>query len=118
MAKVTHLCATCVYAFGHPLDSDSPGEHHSTTEAIQQAVQEGCFICSEVWKVNEQGLVIRRDNNKAVDHERHLPAKYAIDYFGGRGQFIGFCILDGPGRTSGLDLMTKKGLYPEFGTSL
>lgn len=117
MAKVSRLCATCVYALGHPFDSGSPGEHHLSIDAIRQAVQEGCFICSEVWRVDEQGLVIRRDNNKAVDHERHLPAKYAIDYFGADGQLIGLCISHEP-RGRGLDLMPKRGLYLEFRTSV
>lgn len=122
MAKTPHLCATCVYAFHHPLPGNSrrnpPGEHHSTIDAIQQAIQEGCFICSRVWKVDEHGLVTRRNNNKAVDRERHLPAKYAINHFGWSGQFINYCILDGPEETTGFDLMTKRGMYPEFGSNL
>ena len=125
MAKVSHLCATCVYALGHPLDYRSPGEHHLTINAIRQAVQEGCFICSQIWNVDEQGLVIKRDENKAVDQERHLPAEYIIESVlncDWNNQLILFSILDetniGGPNYSDFELIPKRGLYPELGTSL
>lgn len=115
MAKTSHLCATCVYALGHPLKRDKPGPHHLTLDAIRQAVEEGCYICSDVWKLGEQGLVMRRDKNKAVDHEHDLPVKYTTAYFGWDYGLIGLDIEDDGPMIPGVFLMPKRRLYPEFG---
>ncbi|WAO87654.1 HET domain-containing protein [Fusarium falciforme] len=123
MAKVSHLCATCVYALGHPLDYRSPGEHHLTINAIRQAVQEGCFICSQIWNVDEQGLVIKRDENKAVDQERHLPAEYIIESVlncDWKNQLILFSILDetniGEPNYSDFELIPKRVAESVYGS--
>ncbi|KAI8720164.1 HET domain-containing protein [Fusarium sp. LHS14.1] len=107
MVKTSHLCATCIYALGHPLDNRKPGPHHLTLDAIRQAVEEGCYICSEVWKLDEQGLVIRWDKNKAVDHEHDLPAKYTTAYFGWDFGLMGLFIEDDDDLPPGVLLMPK-----------